>query len=305
MKKNVYSILRNLDFKNMEYESIDLLIEKDDIVLSYLRKQTRLDLNMAWWWPGKGGNKKPEDGESNSANNNNNEEIHDDLANYLDTRESQLSNREFKALLRRQSANAEESKKAEKEANGGMNVETQQGGDFLSMIQAKNANADSSNDQEKKELDLPKLPSGLTTTNSMKKPHEYQDFEIEKYRRENDEKEIVLTNCSEIQHAFYDCLGKQTIWDRVTAVAKLDSDECTKLADFFIACTEIQKKAFLMFDYATLDSIDEMRTCANKIDGVFNQSFKNVDDVREKQKFLEYTKQLRTAREDFFTKYGK
>ncbi|GAV27647.1 hypothetical protein PMKS-001115 [Pichia membranifaciens] len=240
-----------------------------------------------------------------SGGDNNDGMISEDLAQYLETRESQLSNREFKALLRRQSANAEASKQAAESSNGG----TGEGGDFLSMIQAKGPQAgtevSAGETGAHSQVEIPKLPTAISTANSMKKPKEYQNFEFEKYRRENDEKEVVLTNCSEIQHAFYDCLGRQKIWDRVTAVARLDSDECTKLADFFMACTEIQKKALLTFDYASLETVDEMKAASRKVDKVFTNAFHGVDEIRDKEKYMNYTKELRREREDFYAKFNK
>lgn len=231
--------------------------------------------------------------------------ISEDLAQYLETRESQLSNREFKALLRRQSANAEASKQAVESSNGVTGEEN----DFLSMIQAKGPQAgtelSAGETAAQAQVEIPKLPTAISTANSMKKPKEYQNFEFDKYRRENDEKEVVLTNCSEIQHAFYDCLGRQKIWERVTAVARLDSDECTKLADFFMACTEIQKKAFLTFDYATLETVDEMKVASRKVDKVFSNAFHSVDEIRDKEKYMNYTKELRREREDFYAKFNK
>lgn len=221
----------------------------------------------------------------------------DDLADYLETKESQLSNREFKALLRRQSANAT----AVKEQQEGEGVDT--GANFLSMIQAKQP--DEVNKEENGKIEVPKLPTPVSTASAMKRPREYLNYELEKYRRENDEKESVLTNCSEIQYAFYQCLGKQKIWDRVSAVASLNTDECTKLADFFMACTEIQKKAFILFDYSSLDSIEEMKDASKSIDVVFSNTFKNIEDVQDKEKFLSYTKELRNKREDFYVKYNK
>lgn len=235
------------------------------------------------------------------SNDNGNGTISPDLAAYLETRESQLSNREFKALLRRQSANAEASKQATSEVNG----PSGEGNDFLSMIQTTSNDNSAPAPKEGGEAEIPKLPTAISTANSMKKLKEYQNFELEKYRRENDEKEVVLTNCSEIQHAFYECLGKQKIWDRVTAVARLDSDECTRLADFFMACTEIQKKAFLTFDYASLESVDEMKSASKMVDKVFSEAFQNVDDIRDKEKYLNYTKELRKQREEFFAKFNK
>lgn len=268
---------------------------------------------MGIFWGSSSNNSVDKSGNNNFTNESNKEDVDnipDDLKDFLNKKESQLSNREFKVLLQRQSANAEASKLAEKENNN------EQGADFLTMLQAKNpqdkeiTNKEDNNvnvisDKDGNKIEIPKLPTSVSMANSMKKPKDYQNFELEKYRRENDEKEVVLTNCSEIQYAFYECLGRQSIWDRVSAISKLDSDECTKLADFFMACTEIQKKAFLMFDYSTLETIDEMKTASNKIDKVFNKSFKNIDDIREKEKFLGYTKELRKERENFFNTFNK
>lgn len=240
--------------------------------------------------------KKNDPKEEDTSKTNEDGQIPDDLANYLETKESQLSNREFKALLRRQSANVEEAKKTETE-----DVE-QNGTDFLNMLTHKGTNQDNNKTVEE---NIPKLPMPISTSSSMRRPKEYEDYQLDKYRRENDEKESVLTNCAEIQGAFYKCLGEQKIWDRVASVARLESDECTKLAEFFMACTDIQKKAFLMFDYASLESISEMQGASKRIDKTFNDSFKNVDDVTDKEKFLNYTKELRNQREDFFMKFNK
>ncbi|KAG0681353.1 hypothetical protein C6P40_000846 [Pichia californica] len=219
-----------------------------------------------------------------------------DLQDYLNTKESQLSNREFKSLLRRQSENVKTAKEAELELGSSSNVDNVDNVDnSMNII----------NDKDGNKIEIPKLPSSISTTNSMKMPKNYKSFEFEKFRREHNEKESILINCSEIQNSFYQCLGRQKLWDRISAISKLDSDECTKLADFFIACTDIQKKAFLTFDYSTLESIDEMKSASNKIDKIFNKNFKNIDDVREKENFLNYTKDLRKEREDFFAKYNK
>ena len=214
----------------------------------------------------------------------------DDLQDYLTTKESQLSNREFKELLRRQSANAEASKEAEKAST------EDHGQNYLDLVQGTN--------KEGEENEI-KLPNAISTIKEMKRPKEYKNFEFDKYRRENDEKESVLINCSEIQNAFYKCLNKQTIWDRISAVTSLNSDDCTKLADFFMACTDIQKKAFLMFDYSTLQSIDEVKSASKQIDYSFSKSFQSIEDVQNKEKFMDYTKELRRQRELFFEKYGK
>lgn len=225
------------------------------------------------------------------------DELPDDLSQFLEKKESQLSNREFKELIRRQSDNLE-SKKEDSSATAP---------DFLQMLQAKaperNDSLDKEDDEKTNNTILP--PTPISTAANMKKPKEYLSYELEQYRRNNDEKESILTNCSEIQNAFYDCLGTQSIWDRLTAVSHLESDKCTKLADFFMACTEVQKKAFLMFDYSSLDTIEEMQEASRKIDAAFNTSFKNVDDVQDKDKFLAYTREIRKEREDFFTKFGK
>lgn len=229
------------------------------------------------------------------------ETMPDDLDSYLKSKESQLSTREFKALLKRQSDNVVASRTAEREQDeNGSNPE----GDFLSMVQARPAdNPQEGGDGEKAKL--PKLPSGISTANSMKKPKEYLNYETEKYRREHDERESVLINCSEIQNAFYQCLNGQKVWDRISAVTKLESDDCTRLADFFMACTDIQKKAFLLFDYPVLDSVDEMKGASRRIDKTFTNNFKSIEDVQDKEKFLNYTKELRAQREDFFTEFNK
>lgn len=215
-----------------------------------------------------------------------------ELDEFLNAKESQLSNREFKELIRRQSKN-DENTKADEENNKNATAP-----DFLQMLQAKAPDVVADGTGV-----LP--PTPISTTTNMRKPKSYVNFEFESYRRDNDEKECVLTNCSEIQSAFYECLGTQGIWDRLGAVSRLDSDRCTKLADFFMACTEVQKKAFLMFDYSALESIEEMKEASRKIDVVFTGNFKNVDDVQDKEKFLKYTRDLRKERELFFEKFGK
>ncbi|TID30615.1 hypothetical protein CANINC_000770 [Pichia inconspicua] len=221
--------------------------------------------------------------------------LSEDLSRFLEGKESQLSNREFKELIRRQSENAASAK----EDKSGTAP------DFLQLLQAKKPEEAGSSIGEVgvDKSELP--PTPLSTAIGMRTPHEYVNYELESYRRNNDEKESVLTNCSEIQNAFYECLGKQSIWDRVRSVSQLESDDCTKLADFFMACTEVQKKAFLMFDYSTLNNIEEMKYASKTIDSVFSNSFKSVDDVQDRDKFLQYTKELRRQREEFYNKFGK
>lgn len=251
------------------------------------------------WWRNKdsesmSGSGSPQTNEPSST-------MSEDLTNFLESKESQLSNREFKSLLRRQSENSNAVKK-EQESGG---VDT--GANFLSMIQGKPAeNGDQENQKVGEEaVESLKLPSSISTTKSMAIPKKYVNYELEKYQRENNEKESILTNCSEIQHKFYNCLGKQKIWDRLNAVATLKNDECTNLSEFFIACTEIQKKAFLLYDYSSLNDIEEMKSASRDIDFIFTRNFSNIDDVQDKEKFLNYTKELRVKREEFFNKFNK
>lgn len=244
--------------------------------------------SMGILWSGK--KKKEEEEERDDVY------LPDDLTRYLADKESQLSNREFKELIRRQSdnaASAEEDKSATSP-------------DFLQMLQGKasgEATGEAIGGDAAVDGVLP--PTPISTAVGMRAPRDYVDYEFDKFKRNNDEKESVLTNCSEIQNAFYECLGKQGVWDRLRAVSHLESDECTKLADFFMACTEVQKKAFLMFDYSTLDSIEEMKYASRRIDYVFNRFFQNIDDVQDRELFLKYTKEIRKEREEFFSKFGK
>lgn len=240
------------------------------------------------WW----GSKK--DTEKSSVEEN---VLPDDLSKYLENKESQLSDREFKSLLKRQSQNAELARKAEEDLQ---NVE----GKFVDLIAGNQQNG-TKNDQQKGPEESIVIPVGLTTINEMKKPREYTNVEFEKYKREHDEKEIILTNCSEIQNAFFNCLGKQTIWDRLGSIGRLENDDCTKLADFFVACRDIQKKAFLMFEYSSLENVEEMKTAQLMVDQVFNSNFGNIDDVGDKEKFLKYSRDLRNVREDFYSTFGK
>lgn len=268
----------------------------------------RFTTRMGLFWNRRSDGNGDGTGDSGSAGREHTNTLPDDLNEYLQSKESQLSNREFKALLRRQSDNTNAAKEAERDS----------GLEFLNKVQGKSttetlseSNQQSLAETEKKnsdaELDvgIPKMLTGISTVQDMKKPKDYLNYELEKYRRENDEKESVLVNCSEIQNAFYSCLGTQSTWDRITAVARLDSDECTKLADFFMACTDIQKKAFLTFDYSTLESVEEMKTASRQVDYTFNKSFKSIDDVNDKEKFLQYSKELRKQRELFFEKFNK
>lgn len=249
-------------------------------------------MGLLWWR-----NKKVNDESSTDT------ELPDDLDNFLNKKESQLSDREFKALLKRQSKNVEEAKKAEESLQDSNNTDD---GNFVNLLTGKNNNNSEENIQKKIEIENDfKMPVALSTANSMKAPKGYTNLELETYRREYDDKEVVLINCSEIQNSFYKCLANQSIWDRLSAVSKLESDDCTKLADFFVSCRDIQKKAFLTFDYTSLETIDEMKSAAKMIDEAFTKNFKDIDDVADKEKYINYTKDLRHSRENFYAKYNK
>lgn len=246
-------------------------------------------MGILWW----SSSAKPKTGNSDSLNQDS-EPLPSDLANYLESKDSELSNREFKSLLRRQSDNAKISEELEKE-------DESQSQDFLSMVSAP---AQSEKEAEKKIEEI-RLPTPISTSLNMKTPMDYTNYELEKYKRENDEKECVLINCSEIQHAFFECLGTQSVWDKIGAATSVDGDQCNKLADFFMACTKIQKNAFIMFDYSTLSTIEEMKNASKGIDEVFTRNFQSLDDVQDKEKFLRYTKELRDKREEFYQRFGK
>lgn len=240
---------------------------------------------MAWYWPF-GANEKASDSSQPQIFN------RKELNNYLSEKESQLSNREFKELLRRQSEQAN------------VKVDTNQPG-FLERLQQKQ---DDSLSPEEKKAELDKIISQSplnppSAENQQPKP--YSNYQLDKYRRENDSRESILINCSEIQNSFYKCLAKQSSWDRIASIGRLQTDDCTALADFFVACTDIQKKAFSLFDYEVLETINEMQAARKSIDRVWTTSFENIDQVRDKRIFSEYTKTLRKEREIFHEKYGK
>lgn len=209
-------------------------------------------------------------------------EIPDDLAQYLETKESQMSDREFKDLLRRQS---------DKHS--------------LPSIDEEITNRQKQQQQQSQEQQISHEGFEMPTKNINNQPKQYLTYEVDKYRRENDLNESVLVNCSEIQSKFFKCLSKQTTWDRLQAVGKLENDACTALANFYVACNDLQKKAFGVFDYETLETVEEMKTARKVIDETFTSSFDNVDDVSDKKKFNDYSKKLRLQREEFYQKFGK
>lgn len=217
-----------------------------------------------------------------------NGEIPEDLAAFLDKKQSQLSDREFKDLLRRQS---------EKHALPSVDEEIRRKQEERLNEMAKPRGIEEKDQIPPQFIELPHQPNS--------QPNNYISLDVETYRRQNDTRESVLINCSEIQSKFYNCLARQTSWDRLQSVGRLQSDECTSLADFFVACSEVQKKAFNVFDYETLTTIDEMKTARKTIDKLFVESFSNVEDVRDRSKFNEYTKKLRIERESFHDKFQK
>lgn len=217
-----------------------------------------------------------------------NESIPEDLVAFLDKKQSQLSDREFKDLLRRQSE-----KHALPSIEEEINKKQQE-----RMNEFGNPRGVEGKDQIPPQfIELPHQPNS--------QPNNYISMDVDTYRRQNDVRESVLINCSEIQSKFYACLAKQTTWDRLQSVGRLQNDDCTALADFFVACSDVQKKAFNVFDYETLTTIQEMETARKTIDKIFYNSFKNVEEVRDRTKFNEYTKKLRMEREGFHNKFNK
>lgn len=214
------------------------------------------------------------------------ESIPEDLARYLDTKQSQLSDREFKELLRRQS-----------EQHSLPNADEEIQRKHRERMERQEAQKNANQQEVPQFMELPHQPNT--------QPTNYVSQDVETYRRQNDARESALVNCSEIQSKFYKCLAKQTTWDRLQSVGRLQSDECTALADFFVACSEVQKKAFNTFDYDTLTTIEEMQTARKTIDNLFVESFNSVDDVRDRAKFNLYTKRLRQRREEFHARFGK
>lgn len=146
--------------------------------------------------------------------------------------------------------------------------------------------------------DDPQLPmiSNFKTT--------YSKTQSDIYKRENGLKESVLTNCSEIQFQLLECLKKRSTLQKITGYIKGD-DDCSMLADFLSSCTKLQKMALVMFDYGSLEKVEEMEVAKASVDKVFNNSFKNIKDVEDNKKYMNYTKSLKKERDKFHDMFGK
>ncbi|QPG73088.1 hypothetical protein FOA43_000393 [Brettanomyces nanus] len=210
-------------------------------------------------------------------------EVPKDLSDYLKENESSISDREFKSFLKR-SQEVEVSKpipkeEPKKEVNNTAKIEREKLlEDEMSSIHQSPVK--------------PTFKSRYTST------------ETEIYKRENPTREAVLTNCSEIQYAFMNCLRQKSTIERLTSMAK-GNDECSMLADFLSSCMKMQKMALVMFDYSSLDKVEEFETAKNKVDKCFNDHFKNMDDIQDDKNYMAYTKELKIEREDFHGKFGK
>ncbi len=132
----------------------------------------------------------------------------------------------------------------------------------------------------------------------------YSTTDTEIYKRENGLKESVLTNCSEIQFKLLECLKRKSTMQKITGYVKGD-DECSMLADFLSSCTKLQKMALIMFDYGSLDKVEEMEMARASVDKVFNNSFKTIKDIEDNKKYMEYTRSLKNERDRFHSMFGK
>ncbi|GMG56227.1 unnamed protein product [Ambrosiozyma monospora] len=67
----------------------------------------------------------------------------------------------------------------------------------------------------------------------------------------------------------------------------------------------MQKLAFAMFDYPSLETKEELQGAQVRVDRVFSRWFKNMDELRDDAKVSGYGKDLRLSREEFYEKFGK
>lgn len=219
---------------------------------------------------------------NHTANDKGNDtEIPKDLSEYLDSTQTSVSDREFKNFLQRNHQN-EKSEEPEKD-----DIEKVQGSEKDEVRQQPRFESQ------------PKVNPNISPFKS-----KYDSTETEIYKRENPMKEAVLTNCSEIQYKFMECLRKKSTVQKLIGMAK-GGDECSMLADFLSSCLKVQKMALVMFDYASLDNIEEMESAKARVDRCFTGNFKDLNDVQDDAKYLKYTQQLKHEREEFYNKFGK
>ncbi|VEU22742.1 DEKNAAC103805 [Brettanomyces naardenensis] len=229
------------------------------------------------------GSSSGKDNTTNKNTSDNTLEVPKDLSDYLEGRESNVDDREFKDFLKRSQSSGTGKNVIEEEEE----IRFPQG--------QKERDMELRNELEDIHID----PASKPTFKSR-----YSDTESEIYKRENSMKEAVLTNCSEIQYAFMECLRKKSTIERLTSMAK-GNDECSMLADFLNSCMKMQKMALVMFDYASLDKVEEFEAAKADVDKCFNGHFKNIEDIEDDKKYMDYTKQLKREREEFYSKFGR
>ncbi|GME70679.1 unnamed protein product [[Candida] boidinii] len=257
-----------------------------------------------------------------SANNKNATSLPDDLDQYLKNKESKLSDREFKKALKDmgdmsnyqkaptaddltnpesdyQKNNELKKQKIEQKAQ---QIQQEQQQQQQQQITGIPGNEDESKKHSVSEMfDVSKnfKPKILQSTERLTQDEMAEGHTVETYKRNYPLKESVLINCSEIQMDFMKCLSNRSFTD------KFVNGECSIKAEFFHSCLNLQKSAFLLFDYPSMSKIEEFESIRGSVDEVFNKNFKCLDDVQNDEKYMNYTKDLRLSREEFFKKYNK
>ncbi|ODV86298.1 hypothetical protein CANARDRAFT_22201 [[Candida] arabinofermentans NRRL YB-2248] len=228
----------------------------------------------------------------------NNLDLPSDLNNYLESQTSKLSDREFKGLINKQLNGPQQDQDADTYTKARELLilsemkhrsETQTDTEAEEQSEAKNA----------KQKAIPKkfdrLNSGQkTSTLSQDQINEMERFKT--YIRNNDLQEAVLTNCTELQIKYFECIREK---------GRFLMHECTPLSDFHATCKNLQKMAFITFDYNSMQTIDQCEVAKFKIDKVFNRHFKTLDDTLDDRKYLEYSKDLKWEREVFYKQFNR
>lgn len=215
---------------------------------------------------------KPKEDESEQAKRTHTDlDIPDDVSEYLNKKESSVTDREFKRMLKKQ--------------------EDQQ-------VDTANRQAEPVQEQvtRAEAQTQPPVPSPFVS--------HYSDTETSIYKRENPLSEAVLTNCSEIQLEFMKCLRRKGMFQKVSSMAT-GKDECGNIAEFLNSCMQMQKMALVMFDYASLEKVEECESAKARVDRCFNGNFQGIQDIQDNDKYNKYTSDLKKQREEFYNKFGR